>query len=176
MVKFYEEFMTHKRAVQLNIELSLMFIDDKELMEEMAVRATSHDNSKVEDKVEFENYIGLNMDMVGVQYGTPQYKEVISKYSEGVEHHYANNPHHPEYYENGIDDMSRADLIEMVADWSAVVKVKGLEDKMEDNFQVNKKRFRIDDELFERIMNTAKFMIIHRHPLTQPNLLQNFER
>jgi len=36
-----------------------------------------------------------------------------------LEHHYALYRHHPEHFQNGIDDMNLIDLVEMFADWKA---------------------------------------------------------
>jgi len=36
-----------------------------------------------------------------------------------IEHHYKNNRHHPEHFNNGIDEMNLVDLIELLCDWKA---------------------------------------------------------
>lgn len=36
-----------------------------------------------------------------------------------VQQHVTTNPHHPEYWSNGVDEMPRIYIAEMVADWGA---------------------------------------------------------
>ena len=44
---------------------------------------------------------------------------IDTKFKPAIDHHYANNRHHPEHWPNGINDMTLMDLIEMLADWKA---------------------------------------------------------
>jgi hypothetical protein len=34
-----------------------------------------------------------------------------------LEHHYANNRHHPEHYKNGLNGVNLIDVIETFGDW-----------------------------------------------------------
>lgn len=38
--------------------------------------------------------------------------------------HFASNPHHPEYHENGVRDMSIFDILELMADWKITSRAK----------------------------------------------------
>jgi len=49
-------------------------------------------------------------------YGSDEYKGFLEAMGNGPRHHYANNPYHPEHFENGVNDMTLVDLIEMLAD------------------------------------------------------------
>jgi hypothetical protein len=45
--------------------------------------------------------------------------QVKQQFDISLNHHYANNAHHPEHHKN-ISNMSQLDLIEMVCDWTAI--------------------------------------------------------
>jgi hypothetical protein len=62
---------------------------------------------------------------------------------EALKHHYANNRHHPEHFENGINGMNLLDVIEMVCDWKAAADLKGVEP----NLDYLAQRFGISDQL-----------------------------
>lgn len=52
-------------------------------------------------------------------YGSKEYEEMRELMGPALRHHYANNRHHPEFHENGIDGMNLVDIIEMFMDWKA---------------------------------------------------------
>ena len=56
------------------------------------------------------------------RYGTPEYDELLKKVQPALDHHYANNSHHPQYYINGVADMDILDKIEMACDSLAATK------------------------------------------------------
>ena len=71
-----------------------------------------------------------------------------------LDHHYRENNHHPEYYEDGIKGMSLVDLIEMVCDWMAATK-RVQNGDIYTSLEINKKRFGIDDQLAKILENTV---------------------
>ena len=131
-------------------ELLLCFA--KELMD----RAIRHDSSKLEEP---EKYLFDKMTpkLKGLTYGSEEYKKSLGELKPALDHHYANNSHHPEYYKSGINDFTLIDLIEMFLDWKAA------SERHEDgdifrSIEINKKRFEISDQLVHILNNTAKDM------------------
>ena len=57
--------------------------------------------------------------MQGLEYGSDEYEQVSVKFAKDDEIHYSVNSHHPEYWPNGLADMSPLDRIEMFCDWQA---------------------------------------------------------
>jgi hypothetical protein len=94
-----------KRVNSLLLEMCTLFIN----------RAQNHDNSKLvnPEKELFDKYTPLLKEL---KYGTPEYAESLELLKPALEHHYYVNSHHPEHYQNGIDDMNLVDLIEMICD------------------------------------------------------------
>lgn len=50
-------------------------------------------------------------------YGSPEYKNKIKRNHKVFDYHYSHNRHHPEYFQNGVLDMTLVDLTEMLCDW-----------------------------------------------------------
>ena len=124
----------------------------KELMD----RAIRHDSSKLEEP---EKYLFDKMTpkLKGLTYGSEEYKKSLDELKPALDHHYANNSHHPEYYKNGIDDFTLVDLIEMFLDWKAA------SERHEDgdifrSIEINKNRFKMSDQLVLILNNTARNM------------------
>lgn len=72
-----------------------------------------------------------------------------------LDHHYANNSHHPQHYENGVDGMDLFDIVEMFFDWKAA----GERTKDGDIFKsinINKERFGLSEQLVKIFENTAR--------------------
>lgn len=80
------------------------------LAQKLARRACTHDASKFTG-IEFENLHKTNF----------KDEDLVR----AVENHRTTNDHHPEFHVNGIKDMSREQIAEMVCDWSARSKEKG---------------------------------------------------
>lgn len=64
---------------------------------ELIRRANVHDDSKLEspEKELFDEYTPK---LKGCTYGSDEYKEFLAGLKVALEHHYANNSHHPEHY------------------------------------------------------------------------------
>ena len=74
-----------------------------------------------------------------------------------LDHHYKVNPHHPEYYSNGIKGMNLLDLIEMFFDWMATTK-RHADGDIRKSIEINKKRFGYDDLLAQIFNNTVDYI------------------
>jgi Family of unknown function (DUF5662) len=118
-------------------------------------RAVVHDHSKLQSP-EREAYNELTPKLRCVSYGTKEYKTILQQFRPAIDHHYAHNRHHPEYYSNGIAGMSLLDLLEMLADWKASSDRIPQAVSLEKAFNINKERFKIDPVLYGIMWNTAK--------------------
>ena len=106
-------------------------------------RATVHDLSKFSED-EFAGVVRINRIAREHEYGSPEYMESI-KESDALALHFSRNPHHPEHYPGGVDDMTLVDIIEMVADWKAASEAYG-QTSLEDALAIHAERFSLRDK------------------------------
>ena len=121
---------------------------------ELCVRVTRHDDSKLEEP-EKSMYDEFTPKLRAMTYGSDEYKECLKQMGPALKHHYENNSHHPEHYQNGVNGMSLLDLIEMLADWKAA-GMRHADGNMQQSLEVNKQRFGMSDQLAEIFQNTVK--------------------
>lgn len=86
-------------------------------------------------------------------YGSDEYKASLAALGPALQHHYANNSHHPEHYKNGIAGFDLLDLIEMYCDWAAA-SLRNKDGDMGNSLEFNFKRFGISDQLSSILRNT----------------------
>ena len=87
-------------------------------------------------------------------YGSVEYKASLSELQVALKHHYENNSHHPEHYENGVHGMDLFDLIELFIDWKAATeRTKGGD--IYKSIKINKDRFNISNQICDIFLNTA---------------------
>jgi hypothetical protein len=125
-------------------------------LDNIARRQDAHDASKLEtpEKELFDRVTGR---LKGLTYGSEEYKQSLAELKPALDHHYANNSHHPEHYPDGIDGMSLLDLLEMLCDWKAAGE-RHADGSMERSLRVNKDRFKVSDQLQNILENTAREM------------------
>lgn len=125
-----------------------------EAASELIRRANVHDNSKLfsPEKELFDVYTPK---LANTTYGTDEYKEYLKELKVALEHHYKNNSHHPEHYENGINDFDLFDLIEMFFDWVAATE-RHNDGNIYKSIGINKDRFKIDGQICKIFSNTAR--------------------
>ena len=82
-------------------------------------------------------------------------RHILKAMQPALDHHYGGNSHHPEYYENGISDMSLFDLAEMLMDWKAAVERHNDGDILK-SLEINIKRFNISPDLAKILSKTIK--------------------
>lgn len=144
-----EKCETRKHIWQVHARLNVVI---KNLMD----RALCHDASKLDSpEVEiFDKYTPL---LKGTTYGSDEYKKYLEEMEIAIDHHhhYPDNSHHPEYYENGIRGMSLCDLIEMLCDWKAATMRHSDGDIMR-SIEINQERFGYSDELKQIFINTIE--------------------
>jgi len=143
MYNSFDDTMNHIEKVTIYIG---------KIIEGLIYRGAVHDRSKLSDpeKEIFDIYTPKLKD---VTYGSDKYKEYLKEMKIALDHHYSQNRHHPEYFENGIKDMDLLDLIEMICDWYAASQRHAKGDIMK-SIEMNQERFGYSDELKQILKNT----------------------
>ena len=72
-----------------------------------------------------------------------------------LQHHYAQYRHHPEHFDNSVDDMNLIDIVEMFCDWKAASE-RQLDGNLLKSIEKNANRFSMDPQLKRILINTAK--------------------
>jgi hypothetical protein len=121
---------------------------------ELLKRADSHDKSKTESP-EVEVFAEFTAKLKGVTYGSAEYAGYLGAMKPALDHHYANNKHHPEHYPAGVAGMTLIDLMEMVADWKAASE-RHNDGNILKSIEVNTKRFDIAPQLAQVLVNTVQ--------------------
>lgn len=129
-------------------------------------RAVIHDESKWSEK-EWPYFARMTLHLKGITYGSPEYRGACAELKPALDHHYDNNPHHPEYYERkhpgvvdvqpdiGISQMDLFDLMEMLCDWKAATE-RHADGSIAKSLDINRRRFCIGEQLFGILRNTAR--------------------
>lgn len=116
-------------------------------------RAVVHDESKWSPE-EWPAFEAATPQLAGLTYGSDEYKAALASIKPALANHYAKNGHHPEHHKNGVDDMTLADLMEMLCDWKAA-------GERHDNGCIhrsiahNTERFKLSPQLVQILKNTA---------------------
>lgn len=151
-------------------------------IDELSERAKIHDQSKLESP-EKEIFDAVTPKLKGMTYGSDEYKASLAEMKPALDHHYANNRHHPEFHErlvcNGcfkywpadyagccdvcgygqfqresdIGAMNLVDLLEMLCDWKAAT-LRHADGDILRSIEINQKRFKYGDELKRILLNT----------------------
>jgi len=121
---------------------------------ELVDRSTQHDRSKTEDP-ELATFNEFTPKLKDSTYGSEEYKGFLAAMKTGLDHHYANNRHHPEHFADGINGMTLVDLIEMLADWKAATE-RHADGDLGRSLDIQKERFGISDQLDRILWNTAR--------------------
>ena len=119
-------------------------------------RSRCHDESKLEDpeKPYFDEFTPK---LKGLTYGSDEYKQSLKELKVGLDHHYAQNSHHPEHFSNGINDMNLADIVEMFCDWKAAT-MRHADGDIRKSIELNKERFGMSDQLVDILMNSVELL------------------
>ena len=145
------------------------FLDD--FIYELLKRGTMHDNSKIANPVERDGFAIYTKKLAGLTYGSDEYKNSLAEMQEFINFHYAENRHHPEHFELGINEMTLIDLVEMLCDWVAATK-RHNDGNVLKSIDLNQSRFNYSDELKNILMNTVLSMPGAIDTATQiPNLI-----
>jgi len=124
------------------------------VVENIKQRAEVHDRSKMESP-EIEIFTEYTPKLKHSTYGSDEYKSFLTGMGKALKHHYANNTHHPEHYEDGIRGMDLLDVVEMFCDWKAAT-MRHNDGDIRKSIEYNQKRFGYSDDLASVFRNTAK--------------------
>lgn len=129
-------------------EFMLMFA------QELIKRALAHDKSKLENP-EVDIFTEYTPKLKHSTYGSDEYKMFLKEMQVALKHHYSNNSHHPEHYENGIRGMDLADAVEMICDWKAAT-MRHADGDITKSIELNKNRFNYSSDLEQIFKNSVK--------------------
>ncbi len=124
--------------------------------ERLTLRGVKHDRTKLESP-EVELFAKVNYKLKNLEYGTPEYEQSLAELKPALDNHYAKNRHHPEHFAEGINEMTLLDIVEMFCDWRAST-ARNKNGNLLVSIATNAKRFRIDAQLEQIFVNTAKMM------------------
>jgi len=124
------------------------------LVEQMLDRAMDHDASKLKPP-ELDGFVINTPKLKNLTYGSPEYHAVMAEMKESIDHHYKENTHHPEHWEEGIKGMDLIDLLEMIADWKAAT-MRHTDGDILNSIEINQKRFGYSNELKSILKNTIE--------------------
>lgn len=124
-----------------------------EFAKKIVERASRHDHSKLLPP-EKEAFDIATPRLRNLTYGSPEYKASLDSIRPAVDHHQKNNTHHAEFYDDGINGMDLLDLVEMICDWRAAGE-RHENGGIGKSLEVNKERFKISDQLYDVLCNTA---------------------
>lgn len=125
------------------------------VIKELINRAEDHDKSKlVSPEVEI---FGNAPDLSTMEYNSPAYKESLAQIKPALDHHYANNRHHPQYFKKGIDDMNVLDIVEMLCDWASSCK-RNKNGNLRKSIETNADRFGMSPQLVRILENSVEIV------------------
>lgn len=123
---------------------------------ELLERAKVHDNSKLEP-FEKEGFDAATDRLKGMTYGSDEYNQSLKELEVYLNHHYANNRHHPQHYPDGVNGMTLFDVIEMFFDWKASSE-RHNDGNILKSIEHNEGRFGISEQLSDIFRNTVKYL------------------
>lgn len=121
---------------------------------ELLRRGEKHDQSKLESP-EVELFTEFTPKLSATTYGSEEYNAYKKEMQVALDHHYANNRHHPEFHKNGINDMTLLDLMEMLVDWKAASE-RHNDGNILKSIEINGERFEMSKQLIQIFENTAR--------------------
>lgn len=140
---YMQNILDHKRLVGEYL---------RKMVSALFTRAVEHDASKF-SSAEFPHYATALPRFERVEYGSEEYIAICRSIKPALRHHVTTNRHHPEYFPNGVNDMTLIDVVEMVCDWIAASQRGGGGPLRLD---LQRARFGIDDQLFDIICRTVE--------------------
>lgn len=118
--------------------------------------AEHHDQSKLQSP-EAEIFELYTSKLKNTTYDSKEYRQHMKEMKVAIDHHNSINRHHPEYFKNGIKDMTLIDLIEMMCDWKSA-SMRHHNGDVYKSLEINQKRFGYSDELKQIFKNTISLL------------------
>ncbi|KKS16778.1 MAG: hypothetical protein UU74_C0033G0010 [Candidatus Woesebacteria bacterium GW2011_GWA1_41_7] len=131
------------------------------VIRELLRRGECHDQSKLQVP-EVEVFAEYTAKLRNCTYGSEEYKGFLQGMQVALDHHYANNSHHPEYFtgpciQSPLERMTLVDLFEMLCDWKAA-SLRHVDGDIFKSIEINQQRFGYSDEVRMILMNTAQWL------------------
>lgn len=114
----YDELMNDRERVNTYKHIQRVEFYLHKFIRGLLKRIQSHDRSKLEEP-EAMLFALHGHKLKDLEYGSEEYEASLRVLQPALEHHYANNRHHPEHFKNSIEDMNLLDIVEMFCDWKA---------------------------------------------------------
>ena len=129
------------------------------MIDKIDMRGVKHDASKLESP-EVEVFAEYTPKLNNTTFGSEEYYRNLENMKAALDHHYAANRHHPEHFVNGVNDMTLIDLLEMFCDWKAST-LRHNDGNLLRSIETNAERFKIDSQLTQILINTARMIDEH---------------
>ena len=143
------ETLQHIQRVQYYLRLFISKLTD---------RAIHHDETKL-GEIEAPIFAEHTENLRNIKFGSEEYKKELEALAPALKHHYKYNRHHPEFFgEKGIAAMNLIDISEMFADWMASTE-RTKDGDIFSSIEINAKRFKINNQLKQILINTAKLLV-----------------
>ena len=123
---------------------------------ELLKRGELHDQTKLE-RPEVEAFTEHTSKLASSTYDSEEYNQRKKEMKAALDHHYANNRHHPEHFKNGVDDMNLLDILEMICDWKAASE-RHTDGNIRKSIESNANRFNLSPQLVKILENTADLL------------------
>lgn len=123
------------------------------IIKELIKRAEDHDKSKMEEP-ELSLFVTHTPRLSAMTYGSEEYMKCLEELKPSLDHHYANNRHHPEHFKNGVKDMTIVDIIELLCDWKAA-STRHSDGNLKKSIEHGKERFGMSKELLQILENSV---------------------
>jgi len=115
-------------------------------------RGRVHDISKFSEP-ELSGF-AENVDNVStIVYESEEYKKKWNEMRTVIDIHHINNRHHPEHWDNGVEEMTLLDILEMISDWNAAT-VRYKNGDLLKSVEINCEKYKVDGQLKRIILNT----------------------
>lgn len=120
---------------------------------ELLERGKKHDQSKLASP-EVELFTEYTEKLADSTFGSQEYEDLKTAIAPALEHHYANNRHHPEHHKHGVNDMNLIDLVEMLCDWKAA-STRHNDGNIRKSIEINGTRFQMSPQLIQIFENSV---------------------
>ena len=143
--QYRDKVLAHKLSVKIGIQ---------RVIDNLYHRGENHDDDKLEGDT-LDYFYEISGKFEHAKFGSQEYENVLERLKPTLDKHYMINDHHPQHNKNGISGMNLMSILEMLVDWKSASSAYG-DTPFEESMMINKKRFNIDEQLFEVMRNTAK--------------------
>lgn len=148
------EAFASRKATREHMNLVATYLEST--LADLEVRSLIHDASKLKEP-ELSIFDAQTSKLAKFDYASDEYQAALQALKPALDHHYQKNDHHPEHFENGINDMNLVNLIEMCCDWYAAMQRHDSAD-IARSLDINQGRFEISNQLMDIIRNTFTYM------------------